>query len=66
MGSEAVHFVSARLGTSFLVWLVVGIALALPAGLRLVQVNMDEMTAEWEAMLLSGRIFSNQPTWAPQ
>ncbi|NKC00401.1 MAG: FtsX-like permease family protein [Pseudomonadales bacterium] len=31
-----------------MVWLVVGIALALPAGLWLVQVNMEEMTAEWQ------------------
>ncbi len=42
------HFVSSRLGTSFLVWLVVGIALALPAGLWILQVNMDEMSAGWE------------------
>ncbi len=39
---------SSRLGTSFLVWLVVGIALALPAGLWILQVNMDEMSADWE------------------
>ena len=37
-----------RLGTSFLVWLVVGIALALPAGLWLLQVNMDQMSEGWE------------------
>ena len=29
-------------------WLVVGIALALPAGLWILQVNMDEMSAEWQ------------------
>jgi cell division transport system permease protein len=40
--------VSARLGTSFLVWLVVGIALALPAGLWILQVNMEEMSAGWQ------------------
>ena len=39
---------SARLGTSFLVWLVVGIALALPAGLWLVQINMQAMTEDWQ------------------
>ena len=39
---------SARLGTSFLVWLVVGIALALPAGLWILQVNMEEMSAGWQ------------------
>ena len=48
MGSESLHFVSARLGTSFLVWLVVGIALALPAGLWLVQINMQAMTEDWQ------------------
>ncbi len=42
------HFVSARLGTSLLVWLLVGIALALPAGLFLVQQNLAEMTAAWD------------------
>ncbi len=31
-----------------MVWFVVGIALALPAGLWLVQVNMEEMTVEWQ------------------
>ena len=31
-----------------MVWFVVGIALALPAGLWLVQINMEEMTVEWQ------------------
>lgn len=48
VAAESTRFVSSRLGTSFLVWLVVGIALALPAGLWLLQVNMTQMTAEWE------------------
>jgi cell division transport system permease protein len=48
VGSDSFTFVSARPGTSFLVWLVVGIALALPAGLWILQVNMDEMSAGWE------------------
>jgi cell division transport system permease protein len=48
VGSDSIHFVSARLGTSFLVWLVVGIALALPAGLWILQTNMNEMSAGWE------------------
>jgi len=48
VASESVNFVSARLGTSFLVWLVVGIALALPAGLRILQINMDQMSQGWE------------------
>ena len=33
------RFISERLGTSLLVWLLVGIALALPAGLYLLQVK---------------------------
>jgi cell division transport system permease protein len=48
VGNDSFRFVSARLGTSFLVWLLVGIALALPAGLWILQVNMEEMTAHWE------------------
>lgn len=48
MASESLHFVSARLGTSFLVWMVVGIALALPAGLWILQVNMQAVTQEWQ------------------
>ena len=45
---ETMHFVSARLGTSLLVWLLVGIALALPAGLLLLQLNLADMTAAWD------------------
>ena len=45
---ETVHFVSARLGTSLLVWLLVGIALALPAGLYLIQQNLQAMTSAWD------------------
>lgn len=45
---ETVHFVSARLGTSLLVWLLVGIALALPAGLYLIQQNLSAMTEAWD------------------
>ena len=45
---ETMHFVSARLGTSLLVWLLVGIALALPAGLLLLQLNLTDMTAGWD------------------
>lgn len=48
ISGESFTFVTSRLGTSFMVWLVVGIALALPAGLYLVQVNMDAMTSDWE------------------
>ncbi len=42
------HFVSTRLGTSLLVWLLVGIALALPAGLLLLQLNLADMTTAWD------------------
>ncbi len=45
---ETLHFVSARMGTSLLVWLLVGIALALPAGLFLLQVNLGAMTDAWD------------------
>ena len=48
IGKEACHFVSARIGTSLLVWLLVGIALALPAGLFLVQFNLSGMTEGWD------------------
>jgi len=43
-----VHYVSARLGTSLLVWLLVGVALALPAGLLLLQLNLADMTSAWD------------------
>jgi cell division transport system permease protein len=45
---ETGRFVAERLGTSLLVWLLVGIALALPAGLFLLQVNLAAMTGAWE------------------
>ncbi len=48
IGNESLQFVSARLGTSFLVWMVVGIALALPAGLWILQANMAQMSSDWE------------------
>lgn len=45
---ETVHFVSLRLGTSLVVWLLVGIALALPAGLLLLQINLSQLTTGWQ------------------
>jgi len=48
IGRETLHFISARLGTSLLVWLLVGIALALPAGLYLIQQNLSAMTQAWD------------------
>lgn len=44
---ETLSFVSARTGTSLLVWLLVGIALALPASLMLVQTNLSRLAADW-------------------
>jgi cell division transport system permease protein len=41
-------FVSSRLGTSVLVWLLIGIALALPAGLYLVRANLSLMAEQWQ------------------
>lgn len=45
---ETLGFVSRRLGTSLLVWLLVGIALALPAGLYLLRVNLAAVSADWQ------------------
>ncbi len=45
---ESLGFVSARLATSLLVWLLIGIALALPGGLYLLQKNLDALSQEWE------------------
>lgn len=45
---ETARFVSERMGTSLLVWLLVGIALALPSGLFLLQLNLAAMTGAWE------------------
>lgn len=45
---ESARFVSLRIGTTLLVWLLVGIALALPGGLYLLQANLGAMSAGWE------------------
>ncbi|MEM1435371.1 MAG: ABC transporter permease [Pseudomonadota bacterium] len=45
---ETIGFVSHRLATSLLVWLLVGIALALPAGLYLLQINLSALSDDWE------------------
>lgn len=45
---ESARFISTRIGTTLLVWLLVGIALALPGGLYLLQANLAAMTAGWE------------------
>lgn len=45
---ESLASVNARIGTTFLVWLLIGIALALPSGLYLLRVNLDAVTADWQ------------------
>lgn len=45
---EALHHVSARMATSLVVWLLVGIALALPAGLYLLQLNLAGVGSDWD------------------
>ncbi len=48
VAGESLLYVSARLGASLLVWLLIGIALALPGGLYLLQTNLVRMTQGWE------------------
>jgi cell division transport system permease protein len=48
VGSDSIFFVSFRLGTSLVVWLLIGIALALPAGLFLLERNLSDVTSQWE------------------
>lgn len=48
VASESLSYLSSRLATSLLVWLLIGIALALPAGLYLLQVNLANLTGEWQ------------------
>lgn len=45
---ESFAYVSARLGTSLLVWLLIGIALGLPAGLYLLERNLGAMSEGWQ------------------
>jgi cell division transport system permease protein len=45
---ESVVHISERLPTTLLVWLLIGIALALPGGLYLLQVNLTSIAARWE------------------
>lgn len=48
VASESFGYLSARLATSLLVWLLIGIALALPAGLYLLQKNLSNLTGAWQ------------------
>jgi len=45
---DSLNYISHRFATSALVWLLIGIALALPGGLYLLQTNLAAMTATWE------------------
>jgi cell division transport system permease protein len=45
---DSLTYVGTRLGTSLLVWLLVGIALALPAGLYLVMDRLSGMADQWQ------------------
>ena len=45
---DSAIYVSSRLGGSLLVWLLIGIALALPGGLYLLQTNLARMSESWE------------------
>lgn len=45
---DSAIYVSRRLGASLLVWLLIGIALALPGGLYLLQTNLAAMSESWE------------------
>ncbi len=45
---ESVRELGRRSATTLLVWMLIGIALALPAGLFLVRVNLEVLSGEWE------------------
>ena len=47
VAKESVVFVSHRLGTTLLVWLLIGIALSLPAALYLVETNLARLAGDW-------------------
>lgn len=48
VAAESLGYISGRLGTSLLVWLLIGIALALPAGLYLLQKNLATLDGDWQ------------------
>jgi cell division transport system permease protein len=47
---DSAIYVSSRLGATLLVWLLIGIALALPGGLYLLQSNLARMSESWEGV----------------
>ena len=48
VAAESLNQLSRRLGTSLLSWLLIGIALAFPAGLFLVQSSLSGLTEGWQ------------------
>ena len=48
VAADALNHFSRRLGASLLAWLLIGIALALPAGLFLVQAGLSGLTERWQ------------------
>ena len=48
VGKDALRYISRRLGGTLLAWSLVGIALALPAGLILLQSGLPELTDRWD------------------
>lgn len=48
VAQDSVGHVSHRLPTSLLVWVLIGIALALPGGLYLLQVNLAAIADQWQ------------------
>lgn len=45
---ESFYFVSSRVGASLVIWLLIGIALALPGGLYLIERNLTGAMDRWE------------------
>ena len=48
VAGESFYFVSSRMGASLLVWLLIGISLALPAGLFLLERNLAVAMDRWQ------------------
>ena len=47
---DSVRFTSSRFGTSLLVWLLIGTAMALPAGLYLIERNIEVISRQWDSL----------------
>ena len=48
VGRESLAFVSRSLASALLIWLLIGFALALPAGLYLIDLNLANAAAHWQ------------------